>query len=44
MDENMQNYDMEAGATMDENMQNYDMEAGAGADIPPEAITKEEDV
>lgn len=29
---------------MDENMQNYDMEVGAGADIPPEAITKEEDV
>ena len=29
---------------MDENMQNYDMEAGAGADIPAEAITKEEDV
>ncbi len=29
---------------MDENMQNYDMEAGAGADIPPEAIPKEEDV
>lgn len=29
---------------MDENMQNYDMEAGAGADIPPEAITKEENV
>ncbi len=29
---------------MDENMQNYDMEAGSGADIPPEAITKEEDV
>lgn len=29
---------------MDENMQNYDMEADAGADIPPGAITKEEDV